>query len=89
MQGTTRLKLFAVDELAVFQTVQTAAPIQTGQFIAGTGLYPAMHGAINLRREELFELGQKGPYTRWVNYPVVLTEESRLVLQVIPKMEYR
>ncbi len=48
-----------------------------------SGLYNSMIQSfpisVDLLREEVWELGRKGPYFKWIDFPVEITEEIKVL----------
>lgn len=74
MPGTTDLPLLGADERPpALLPEDPHAKGAFGQMIQHINI------TRNLGREQLFELGRKGPYHRYVSFPVELSTEIRLL----------
>lgn len=70
-EGTTNLPLVADEKV-----VQRPPDLGFAQMIQPIKV------SANLTREKLFEVGRKGPYYRYVKFPVEVTEEIKVAQPV-------
>jgi len=79
MPGTTDLPLLGENEQppAIMRTEEERAEVRA---MVRAGHVQPIKVSVNLGREQMYEFGRKGPYQRYVNYPVELS----IPIQVLP-----
>lgn len=76
--GSTELPLVAGDERPVLCGAAGAAGADSPRPDSFRTEFQNIKVSANLGREQLYELGRRGPYHRYVNYPVEVTAEVKV-----------